>query len=218
MDKIDKFICYFLVQIIIKIPNFIQLLKRLEIGVFFFCWRQSLLAESEEKHELAAILKKQAESEYHHAMTLASLSGDRLNLRVEDLFTLEDKGADLWGTVSCRQDKFQADGISRRYLAARVFFGGFHALHFNWADKLAYMHVLESFQSFFYQSLATASGIKLLQNICEDETDHAENLLFALRTVAGNKSNWLVFKWQMRKFLALPVVMIDFARAIVIEN
>ncbi len=211
----DEVLCALLAFFFSKMPNRLRLLKRLEMGVFFFCWRQAIAARSEGRTDLSEVLKQQAESEYHHAQTFCSISGNKLILRVHELFKREiSSNSANWSKVKWdNSEQFSADGLSRKYLSARIFFSDRYAKDFDWEDKLAFMAVLESFQACFYKKLLhflPGSEIEPILTIYRQEAEHSATLVTALSEMVGMfVARDLMVKWKCRLYLALPFILLD---------
>ena len=208
----DEVLCALLAFFFSKMPNRITLLKRLEIGVFLFCWRTAIQAEVEDKSELAKILREQAESEYHHAQTFCTFTDNKFKWSVTKLFNNPDRSLS-WGQVWDTSETFVADGLSRKYLSARIFFGDRYAKDFDWEDKLAFMAVLESYQACFYKKLLhflPDSEIEPILTIYRQEAEHSATLVTALSEMVGMfVATDLMTKWKRRLYLALPFILLD---------
>ncbi|MBD2771184.1 hypothetical protein [Iningainema tapete] len=210
----DELICLVLAWVFSKLPNRLSLLKKLEVGVFFFCWRQALQAQAEGNSTLNLILKEQAESEYHHAQAFCTLTGSKLELSADKLFNRESKNAQIWSTVNWdASESFQADGLSRKYYSAKAFFGGHQARDFSWENKLAFMTVLESFQACFYRKLLQFLPLKVgrsLLAICNEEANHSITLRMALAKMTDSSTaTKLMRKWKQRLYLGLLILPLD---------
>jgi rubrerythrin len=196
-----------------KLPNHLILLKRLEIGVFFFCWRLALKAEAENQAILARSLKKQAESEYHHAQLLSNLTGSKLLMSASGLFDREDRSSFNWGSVDWdSSEEFRADGLSRRYICARVLFGGQFAKDFDINNQLAFMAVLEELQAEFYAALLNLihpNSERYLRAIATDEASHSDTLRELLSFHPDAQQ--LIRKWRWRTAIAFLFVPLDLA-------
>ncbi|QLE47930.1 hypothetical protein FD724_07240 [Nostoc sp. C057] len=122
---IDNLIALILARIITLFPNYLSLLKKLEIGVFFFCWRCYLEAKNLPGYygRLDENLKEQALSEYSHAQVFCQLTGSKLNMSGAGLMNREEKQAFNWGCVNWDSslESYQVDGMSTRYLSAKIF-------------------------------------------------------------------------------------------------
>ncbi|AUB36159.1 hypothetical protein COO91_02060 [Nostoc flagelliforme CCNUN1] len=214
---IDELLAWVLARIVTLLPNYLSLLKKLEIGVFFFCWRSHREAKNLPAYYgyLEAKLKDQALSEYSHAQVFCQLTGSKLNMSGAGLMSREEKTAFDWGCVNWDSsgESYQADGMSTRYLSAKVFFCFRTANSYGWCDRLAFMHVLEEFQSLFYKQLLKFVPEELrakLAPIAADELTHATELQTSLRLLATPKrQESLVFQWQVRKYLALTCLPVD---------
>ena len=176
-----------------RLPSRINLLKKLEIGVALFCWKQSRQALQENKSLLASTLLSQAKSEYQHADAFCHLEGGTLTLKFEDLLDREfTKKSDTWTQIDWdtkESKKYLTNGISCRYLIAKCFFKFQCADAFFWSDKLAFMSVLESFQFKFYQELTPllpAKEQRVVEWVLGEEVDHAATLTSNLCEVVGD--------------------------------
>jgi hypothetical protein len=207
LDLIDKIICYFLAHIFSKLPMF-SILRKLEMGVFFFCYKQALKAESENK-DFEKYLKEQAESEYSHCYYFSTLEGVGLSMNSEELFNRGKKTND-WRKVDWNGSRYQADGLSVNSLAGKMFFRGKTADSYDWANKLAFMHVLENFQYIFYQQLSPYIQSKDFFGLVAAEKNHAYQLKSYLFSLAGKWSCLFLLKWHLLKYCALFFVPIDF--------
>jgi hypothetical protein len=217
---IDNFIALLLARIITLFPNYLSLLKKLEIGVFFFCWRCYLEARNLPSGygRLDENLKEQALSEYSHAQIFCQLTGSKLNMSGAGLMSREEKAAFDWGCVNwdSNGESYQVDGMSTRYLSAKIFFGFRTANSYDWENRLAFMCVLEDFQHCFYKQLlrfVPSEVQEKLSPLSEDELTHAINLHASLWLISGVKrSSYLLFIWQIRKYLALICIPFDALR------
>ena len=197
-----------------KAQNLFGLLTRLELGVFWFCWRRSLETHNPALKEL---LLDQARGEYRHAQVLSRYAAKiapqtemLLRYGAERLFEREYI-AD-WGGYEGQN----ADGISRQFWFARVFFGDKPADSYPWSDRLAYMIVLERFQAQIYRAIARRLPGKLrgvTGAIALEEYLHAEQLQVALAQsdlpVAGEMA---IGRWERRLTLALLLFWLSGAK------
>lgn len=214
---VDELLAWVLARILSSLPNYLILLKKLEVGVFFFCWRSHREAKTLPAYygTLAETLKEQALSEYNHAQVFCQLTGSKLNMSGAGLMSREEKAAFDWGCVNwdTSGESYQADGMSTRYLSAKVFFGFRTANSYDWCDRLAFMYVLEEFQFLFYKQLLkfVPEEVQLeLNRIAEDEESHAISIHGSLWCLVGpSRQEWLIFLWQIRKYLALACIPID---------
>jgi hypothetical protein len=185
-------------------PNYLNILKRLELGVFFFCWRQSILAEEECRFNLAKILQKQCKDEYSHAMFFAECEGKPLNhTATQWLNKPRWKEAHTWSYLG---DTIFADGISQKFRCARVFFNGEFAKSYYWDDKLAFMAILEELQYKFYKELIIFLPTNLqsqFKAIILSEKEHSRLLFEQV------KKEELIIYWQLRLILSLPFAIYD---------
>ncbi|MEH1780232.1 MAG: hypothetical protein V7L26_14140 [Nostoc sp.] len=220
MMMIDNLIALFLGRVITLFPNYLSLLKRLEIGVFFYCWRRHLEARNLPGYygRLDENLKEQALSEYNHAQVFCQLTGSKLNMSGAGLMSREEKAAFDWGCVNWDSsgESYQVDGMSTRYLSAKIFFGFRTANSYNWENRLAFMCVLEDFQHCFYKQLlrfVTPEVQEKLAPIIQDELTHAINLHDSLWFISGvRRSSNLLLIWHTRKYLALICIPFDALR------
>lgn len=187
-----------------KTQNLFGLLTRLELGVFWFCWRRS-----RETHNpaLKRLLLDQARGEYRHAQILSRYGAELppktfllLTYSADEVLAREEIAG--WGGHGA-----STDGISRRFWFARVFFGDKPADSYPWSDRLAYMIVLERFQAQIYRAIARRLPGKLsgvTGAIALEEYLHAEQLQTALAkadlAVSGEMA---IGRWERRLTLAL---------------
>lgn len=217
---IDNLIALILARIITLLPNYLSLLKRLEIGVFFFCWRCYLEARNLPGcyGRLDDNLKEQALSEYNHAQVFCQITGSKLNMSGVGLMNREEKQAFNWSFVEwdSSNESYQVDGMSTRYLSSKVFFGFRTANSYDWENRIAFMCILEDFQHCFYKQLVRFVPPEIqekLAPIIEDELTHAINLHASLWMISGvNRSSNLLLTWQIRKYLAMICIPIDTVR------
>lgn len=194
--------------------NLFGLLTRLELGVFWFCWRRS-----RETHNpaLKDLLLDQARGEYRHAQILSRYAAEitpetqhLLHYSADDLFSREQ--ASSWGGYA--RENF--DGISRRFWFARVFFGDRAADSYPWSDRLAYMVVLERFQAKFYKAIARHLPGRLgavVGSIAIEEYLHGEQLQSALATADLRVCcEMAVRRWERRLTLALLLFWLSGAK------
>ncbi|MEH2456966.1 hypothetical protein [Nostoc sp.] len=215
---LDSAIAWVLARAITLIPNYLSLLKKLEIGVFFFCWRSHREAKLLPTHygNLPEQLKEQAISEYGHAQVFCQLTGSKLNMSGAGLMSREEKAAFDWGCVDwdTSGESYQVDGMSTKYLSAKMFFSFRTANSYGWRDRLAFMYVLEDFQSLFYTQLLKFVPVEVkdkLQSIVDDELNHAIQLYGSLFVISNGTRHVqsLLSCWQIRKYLALAFVPVD---------
>ncbi len=205
---IKKLACKLFAKTFIKLPHnlMLDILKRLEIGVYLFCRRQSILYP-----ELKDLLERQAVSEYNHAQTFATLGGSKLQCFAQELLDKEESLS--WNRLTwCDGDWGEPiDGMSTRFLSSRLFFKGKTASSYDLFNKLAYMHVLEELQTIFYEELikVCSSDVRnILLKITLDEKEHSEGLLRALQDI--NPSGYgLVESWRSRLRIALLLLPLD---------
>jgi hypothetical protein len=204
LGLVDWLLCIPLAFIFSKYDVY-KFLYRLELGVFFFCWRQSVLAEAE-KLEFAIALKEQAEGEHSHAFFFAQKSGQEFTLGTEYMFSREPRSLN-WSIMNGTQ----VDGISYRFWAARVFFGGRDAASYDWEDKLCYMLILERFQSAFYYRLVDYFDGDAAYHLCSiaiSEQLHGNNLGAIVQQYYPN-SLFILLKWEARKYFAIATFAVE---------
>lgn len=133
-----------------------QQLHELEMGVFFFCWRQRDLALGLPWH---CALMEQTESEYSHARYFSSVP-----LPAVGTFIGRDLPYSDWSGKQLNPGG---------HAIAKLFFGGTNPKDYSWGDRLAFMLVLELFQSQFYLELSQLRGDDHLAAIALCEATHA---------------------------------------------
>ncbi|WP_179066693.1 hypothetical protein [Nostoc sp.] len=184
----------------------LDILKRLEIGVYLFCRRQSALYPG-----LKDLLESLAVSEYNHAQAFATLGNSKIHLPAQHLMNKEESlgwNRLTWGDGDWGEP---VDGISTRFLSSRLFFKGLTASSYDLPNKLAFMHVLEELQTIFYGELikVCSSDIrKILNKIMLDEKEHSDSLLGALQAI---NPEWygLIESWRSRLRIALLLLPVD---------
>lgn len=190
-----------------RLPNRINLLKKLELNAAFFCWKLALQAQEEGRTPFYNVLIEQAQSEYNHANVLCGLNGGYLGLRFQGLLT---RDADKWTIVDwdSSENPYQIAGFSVNYLIGRLFFGFHKASEYSWEDKLAFMSVLENFQYRFYQELLEhiedKSQYDAINWILKQEEEHAAILLSTYYEINNDKD--LLQKWYLRLSIVLFLV------------
>jgi hypothetical protein len=190
-----------------RLPNRINLLKKLELNAAFFCWKLAIQAQEENRLTFYNLLIEQAESEYNHADVLCRLGGGQLKFKFSELL---NKKADNWRTIAwdSSEKPYQIDGFSIKYWVGKLFFGFRKASEFDWVDKLAFMTVLEICQRDFYQELLEHIEEKKQRDtiawILKEEGNHAAILLSTYYEINQDKD--CLCKWQMRLFLVLIFV------------
>lgn len=204
LGLVDFYLCIPLVFVFSKYDVY-KFLYRLELGVFFFCWRQSVLAEAEGL-EFAIALREQAEGEHAHAFYFSQMSGEKSPLLIDHYFRREPEALD-WAVIN----NTNVDGISFRYWAARIFFGGKEAAAYDWDDKLCYMLVLERFQAIFYDRLVDyfdGDDAYRLYAIAVSEKIHSNSLENSLQQFYPDYQIKLL-KWEARKYFAIATFAVE---------
>jgi len=202
-----------------RLPSRINLLKKLELGVAIFCWKQARQALFEDRQLIAKRLLEQAKSEYQHADAFCHLEGGRLTIKFDDLLDREfTEKSSVWTQITWdtkEKEKYLTNGISCRYLIARCFFKFQCASEFPWPDKLAFMATLESFQFRFYQELLPflpAKERQVLNWIVNEEGDHAAILTGTLCEIVEDiaLATKIYQSWLRRAdliLLSLPILL-----------
>ena len=105
------------------------------------------------------------------------------------------------------------DGLSKRYLSLRILFKGQSASHYDWCDRLAFMHLLEIETQKFYKVLADSKCSEPLRaitlRIVEDEKGHSTYLKDLLSQIPGADSDSDLEKWRDRLFWAKIGLLFD---------
>ena len=200
--------CKILANIFIKLPHnlMLDILKRLEVGVYLFCRRQSVLYP-----QIRDLLDKQAVSEYRHAQAFASLGNSKMHLPPQHLM---NKPESLnWNRLTWSERDWgePLDGISTRFFSSKLFFNGVTASSYDLLNKLAFMHILEELQTIFYGELikVCSSDVRdVLNCILIEEKEHSENLLVILQAI---NPEWegLIYLWRSRLRIALLLLPVD---------
>ena len=214
--------------------KFIRNLAKIEYGNAIFCEKLADVALSENRTELASLLVKHGKEENKHGLMLASLadgqnhfsrtgtgrwvkilrSGENI---VKNLITTsshpkvlqwESKkypGEQLTGTLE------SFDGMSYRYLSARLLFKNVAASDYSWKDQLAFMYVLEEEVSCLYQELMNTQDTSLsaiASLITEDEFNHANYLKVTLQRFTESPEE-IINKWRGRVWWAKWGLIVD---------
>jgi hypothetical protein len=131
-------------------------LYELEMGVFFFLHRQSLLSVGLPWH---SVLVEQKDSEYGHARYFS-----KAPLPEVASFASKELPYSDWNGKQLNPGG---------HAIAKLFFGFIDPKDYGWGDRLAFMYVLEAFQSEFYMELAVVRGDYQLVRIALSESTHA---------------------------------------------
>lgn len=217
-------------------PVFITTIAKIEYGVAIFC--RKLASQVEELGDnysyLSQLLKCQANDEIKHGKMLSSLV-EKINLQANGQCLTKFRPATQeyiisppqvqsasntvfieWDSIGFPGEKIQAiyenfDGISKRYLSARLLFEGKSADSFDLIDQLAFMHVLEEETQKFYIILAeltqqTSLGA-IASQIAADEKHHADYLKSKIDHFIPFSQN--IEKWRRKVMKAKWAVPID---------
>ncbi|QSJ14115.1 hypothetical protein JYQ62_19405 [Nostoc sp. UHCC 0702] len=208
--KIDDWLLLALARIVTCMPAtvYLDLLKKLETGVFYFCWRASNRAKSQNL-DLADTLMKQAISEYGHAQTLGIITKNKLHISIPDIVARSD--SINWGKLKWEKEACQIDGISTNSWCAKIFFNFRTANSYDWQNSLSFMYVLEEFQFQFYKELCLFAPPEIrlhLGGISEDEKSHARQIYELLQSIS-DRPDAIIRYWQRRKYYAVLLVPID---------
>jgi hypothetical protein len=193
-------LCFSIILLNLPTTLIFTILETLELGVAVFCYRLSLKIQDDWVNQhLQETFRLQAESELVHAKFFNRFSGRK---KLALYFETFDK---THGTI----DGIQVDTISTHYLSTKILFGFRSANTYELNETLAFMAVLEQFQSVFYKALSLYPCFKPIKTeltyILEDEEKHSIDLL----AVGNKKNDILIWKWQVRKYLALLFVPVD---------
>lgn len=195
----------------------IRLLARLEYGVFLFCDRKRADAEAAGYVDLAAALKLQAAQELGHHSQMRRLAGDfgySSQPSWAKSYSALIHSAERVPKPLSRQNDWTPEGISRRYVSTRIWFGGQRACDLDWENAIALMAVGEAAAAWFYRLLswlAPALYREVFRSIADDEAKHQDGLHRALVSTAGEDAEALLWRWRWRGCLALTAVPFDFA-------
>jgi hypothetical protein len=228
----------FIIRAANKTENLIRLLAKLEFGVSIFLKKNVQQAEIDWKNGLALQLKKHSLEEKRHGdMLLALVDGNsRAKLEEQTGFFLsmirESDNKELmknplkqnsktkkvtWESAYYPGDKLTGnflnlDGLSKRYLSLRIFFGGKKAEDFDWENKLAYMIVLERVNTDFYKAISRVyKGSKfgaIATKILEEEDSHILYLSNCLASITHDPQ-FVIDKWQGRLVCAYLGLTVD---------
>jgi rubrerythrin len=221
---------------LINKPIFILAIAKIEYGVAIFCKKlaSELSNLGKDYSYLVQLLECQSQEEVKHGKMLSSLilkinlkdngqcltkfrpaTGEYIVNVNQDKYISSPVSVE-WDSLSFPGEKIQAtyenfDGISKRYLSARLLFNGRSASTFDLVDKLAFMHVLEQETCRFYTFLAritkgTALGAIAL-TIAADEKHHADYLKSKINHFIPFTQN--INKWQNKITVAKWAILFD---------
>jgi hypothetical protein len=181
----------------------LRFLTKLEYGVSIFCYKLAVKARTQNKECLANCLMEHGNDELKHGKMLGCVS-DGKN------FIKKNTDWGRWIPDLSKHENF--DGISRRYLSARLFFMNKKAIYYDWVDRLAFMYVLEKLTNSFYITLSATEISEPLKaiaaQIAEDEQSHSDYLLEELKKITDKPQHY-VKKWERRANFAIIGVVID---------
>lgn len=207
-DFLDRVCAIFMVKLLNNffITDLFNILRKLELGVFYFCWRKYDQAKTEGR-PFSLSLELQSKAEYRHAQTFSAFCGRSIPEPIAKAF----ERPPAWGTLDFDNEVFQVDGISQKYLTAKIFFRGNKAKDLGWGDCLAMMAVLEKLQLYFYSELIdnlSNNFQKILERIALEEMLHGMQLEQELR-IHFPHYKLLLIKWHLRKYCALLFLPFD---------
>ncbi|NWF61765.1 hypothetical protein CEN49_19300 [Fischerella thermalis CCMEE 5273] len=219
-----------------KEREFILAIAKIEYGVAVFC--RKLSSQATDYPHLAKLLESHAQQEIKHGKMLSSLINNKIKLKgngqwlsifrpATGEYLIENPSLRTgikisngifieWDSITFKGEKLQGifenfDGISQKYLAAKLLFGGDKASCFDWADKLAFMHILEKEAHKFYTVLAQiAQGTPLgaiASQIADDEQHHADYLKAGYNHFSPSIQK--IEKWHKKVNFAKWGVLID---------
>lgn len=188
------------------------LLARLELGVFLFCDRKRAQAEAEGLTELAAALRRQAAQELGHHGQLRRLAGAESYKKLRWAKAYGETIRAPTGEPQAVDPDWCPEGISRRYLSARVWFAGQRACDLDWPDAIALMCVGEAAAAAFYRVLSwlvVSPYREAFRQIARDEQGHQGELAGVLGELGAQGRLW---PWRWRGWCAIAVVPVDLAQ------
>lgn len=196
LDIISNLYSRIILFFFVRTKNYIDILRKLELGVYFFCIKKFTESGNSFFYDMAL-------EEYSHARIFSKILGKQIP---------ELKQIKMWNTLVLLpdNDSFQADGISKKYLCGRLFFGNRSAKDISTSEYIAFMAILEKFQAECYFKLANRKGgeySEYFQLIGEEEYKHAIGLLELIKT--QKISVKVLIKWQLKLILALPFSLYD---------
>jgi hypothetical protein len=220
--------------------RFLRVLAKIEFGVAIFCFKLQYQALAENLLNLATMLEMHGKEENKHGKMLASLAdgcSDRIALTEnsgrwikitrpsgETIVNRPDDNTAIPKCITWASYKFPGeqltglfenfDGISKRYISARLLFGNLAASDYPWEDKIAFMYVLEEATASFYQELMKCDDSALsaiARQIITDEFNHANYLKLALANFAPIPQ-FAIDKWHSRLWWARWALIIDIIR------
>jgi hypothetical protein len=229
-----------LIRLIIKLglrdkQNFLRLLAEIEFGVAIFCFKLQEQARKQFLHNLATMLEAHGNEENKHGKMLAACAdGVERITRTETghwLSIIRPNGENIakpsksnpssgkaiaWDSIKFPGERLLGvfknfDGISKRYLSARIFFGNQSASDYPMCDKLAFMYILEEETTKFYRQMSEVEDERLKAialQITGDEFNHANYLKLALANF-DPMPEAAIDKWRDRLWWAKWGLVVD---------
>ena len=195
-----------------------DILKKSELAVYMFSRKVATEADKSGYKNIHKQLIEQAVIEYQHAQIFAELEGSRLTETPQALIRRGKQSLE-WGSVNWDTErKYYVSNLSQNPLA-KIFFKNKSADSYSFLDKLAFMIILEEYQSNFYYTLSTLVDSKIkdkVLKILRDEHIHACTLKkLLLETIPENEANKYLNRWRRRAlfvFLYAPIYFLKTAR------
>lgn len=186
-----------------KNPNYLSILKKAELGVYYFCRKVAIECEKHGFNDVAKKIRNQAEAEYNHAQSFSKLMGGKLALSYKDLAEKRGEKTINWTKVNWdSNEEYIATNLSQNAIA-QLFFKGKSADSYGLLDKIAFMQVLEMHQAKFYKALCLFVPLPVfivLKNIQIEEERHSQELTYEFGKVIPLK---YLNKWKRRAWLVL---------------
>jgi len=219
---------------ILNKQRFLRNLAKIEYGNSIFLEKLSKKAEQQGHLEFSQALIKHSKEENKHGIMLASLADgtNRIsrsgngrwikilrsgNNIVKNLISFNNKPKIIqWNSSKYPGEKLigmleSFDGMSFRYISARLLFKNISASDYSIPDQLAFMIILEKEVNLLYQELAKTNNLALrtiLNLILDDEINHV-NYLEKWLNYFSQTPQELTTHWNNRVKLAKWGLVID---------
>lgn len=191
----------------------VRLLVRLEYGVYLYCDAMRIKAAKEGAEDLAKLLEIQAAQELGHHNRLKALLGRGPTRKYSAIEYSQHIHGD--SPVIHGDSSMAPEGISRRYLVARIAFDGQCANELDWPNALAMMAVGESLARRFYKfigDLVTCPDDYWpeFKAIADDEGEHCADLIgFMGQHISHEDVLYLTQKWECKVRYAFAFIWLE---------
>lgn len=214
--------------------KFIRTLAKIEYGNAVFCEKLERQALTENRYELAKLLRKHAQEEEKHGRMLSSIAdgSDRIhrvgtgrwvkilrgqqNIVKKFIEPLHKPKTIQWESKTYPGEQLTGvlesfDGLSYRFACSRLLWRNCAAFDYPWEDRLAFMYVLEEEVASLYLELMSVKDGKIssiASDMTEDEFNHANYLKMALCRFVPFPEE-LLNKWRNRVKWAKLGLIVD---------